>query len=91
MIGPDAVLTDRLRAALRLPDDADTLAARVEAVDESLVVRVDSVDRRYRDAIKAGARPVEPPRDDIGLGACRRLARLADVGGTPVTIWSPGL
>jgi hypothetical protein len=64
-----------------LQDDGDTV-----------VVEVDWVDRRYRDAIKAGASPVEPPRDEAGMGVWRRVARLVDAnagdGGRPVTIWS---
>lgn len=78
-----AILTPRLFAALRpmpggIEDDGDTI-----------VVEVDSVDRRYRDAIKAGARGVESPRDDAGMGVWRRVARLHDGGSDrPVTIWS---
>ena len=76
-------LNERLTAALRpvgggVVDDGDTV-----------VVQVDFVDRRYRDAIKAGAEPIEPPRDECGMGVWRRVARLHD--GTkdrPVTIWS---
>lgn len=61
----------------------------VEEQDETVVVQVDSVERRYRDAIKAGGVPVEPPRDEVGLGAWRRVARLTDgLTGKPVTIWS---
>lgn len=78
-----SVLSERLVAALKpmngsVVDDGDTV-----------VVQVDFVDRRYRDAIKAGAEPVEPPRDECGMGVWRRIARLHD-GATdrPVTIWS---
>ena len=77
-------LSDRLRAALRLAPDAE-----VEDHADTLVCRVDSVERRYRDAIKAGATPVEPPRDEVGLGAWRRVARLVDTPtGRAVAIWS---
>lgn len=77
-------LSERLRLALRVRDEGS-----VEDVGDAVVVRVDSVERRYRDAIKAGARPVEPPRDEVGLGAWRRVARLVDEGtGRSVTIWS---
>jgi len=77
------LLSPRLFAALAptpgsVQDDGDTL-----------VVRVDFVDRRYRDAIKAGARPVEAPRDEAGMGVWRRVARLHDQRtDRPVTIWS---
>jgi len=77
-------LTDRLRAALRLAGDAEILDH-----DGTLTVKVDSVERRYRDAIKAGATPVEAPRDEVGLGAWRRIGRLRDgAEGPVVTIWS---
>lgn len=77
-------LTDRLRAALRLAGDAEILDH-----DGTLTVKVDSVERRYRDAIKAGATPVEAPRDEVGLGAWRRIGRLRDgAAGPVVTIWS---
>lgn len=78
-----SILSDRLTAALRpneggVVDDGDTV-----------VVQVDFVDRRYRDAIKAGAEPIEPPRDECGMGVWRRVARLHDmVTDRPVTIWS---
>ena len=78
------VLSERLRSALRLLDEGS-----VEDVGDAVVVKVDSVERRYRDAIKAGALPVEPPRDEVGLGAWRRVARLVDEEtGRAVTIWS---
>ncbi len=77
-------LSARLRSALRVRDDG-----AVEDDGETLVVRVDSVERRYRDAIKAGAEGVEGPRDEVGLGAWRRVARLVDgETGRAVTIWS---
>ncbi len=78
-------LSDRLRTALRVTD-----AGAIEDTGLALVVRVDSVERRYRDAIKAGATPVEGPRDEVGLGAWRRVARLVDAGGDhrEITIWS---
>jgi predicted enzyme related to lactoylglutathione lyase len=78
-------LSDRLRGALRVTD-----ASAVEDTGLALVVRVDSVERRYRDAIKAGATPVEGPRDEVGLGAWRRVARLVDAEGDrrEVTVWS---
>ena len=77
-----ARISDRLRAALRLAADA-------EIVDhgDTVTVKVDSVERRYRDAIKAGGVPVEAPRDEVGLGAWRRIARVRD-GETVVTMWS---
>jgi hypothetical protein len=77
------MLSDRLVAALKpvngsMVDDGDTI-----------VVQVDFVDRRYRDAIKAGAEPVESPRDECGMGVWRRIARLHDEQtDRPVTIWS---
>jgi hypothetical protein len=46
---------------------------------------VDNTDRRFRDAIKAGALPVSPP---ISVGA-HRTARLTDpTTGTTITIRS---
>ncbi len=51
-------------------------ALGVESIGDGPVI-VDDVDRRFRDAIKAGARGVEPPADD-GQGG--RVARLADPG-----------
>ncbi|MEM1423154.1 MAG: hypothetical protein AAGH64_04030 [Planctomycetota bacterium] len=55
----------------------------------TIVVQVDSVERRYRDALKVGATGVEAPRDEVGLGAWRRVARMVDgLTGYPVTIWS---
>lgn len=78
------VLSDRLRASLRLGEDAEVVDH-----EDTLTVRVDSVERRYRDAIKAGATPLEPPRDEVGLGAWRRIARVRDgAEGSVVTIWS---
>ena len=79
-------LSERLAAALRVRDEG-----AIEDDGQTIVVRVDSVERRYRDAIKAGAEPVEAPRDDVGLGASRRVARLVDAPtGRRVTIWSDG-
>ena len=76
-------LDPRLARALRATHET------VDVEDETVIVLVDSVERRYRDAIKAGAEPVEPPRDEVGLGAWRRVARLTDtLTGRPVTIWS---
>lgn len=78
-----SLLSPRLFAALSpkpsgVEDDGDTV-----------VVEVDWVDRRYRDAIKAGAEPVESPRDEAGMGVWRRVARLHDPRvDRPVTIWS---
>jgi len=78
-----SLLSERLTAALRpieggVVDDGDTV-----------VVQVDFVDRRYRDAIKAGAEPLEAPRDECGMGVWRRVARLHDrATDRPVTIWS---
>lgn len=82
--GPADLLPDRLRAALAIRDPK-----AVEHVGDTLVVRVDFIDRRYRDAIKAGADPVEPPRDEVGLGAWRRVARLTHPDAAlPLTLWS---
>jgi len=79
-------LSARLAAALRVRD-----AGAIEDDGETVVVRVDSVERRYRDALKAGAEGVEGPRDEVGLGAWRRVARLVDAEtGRSVTIWSTG-
>jgi hypothetical protein len=77
------MISPRLLAALggdaaQLVDDGDTV-----------VVQVDFVDRRYRDAIKAGAEAVEPPRDEVGMGVWRRVARLHDaMTDRPITLWS---
>lgn len=78
-------LPDRLRAVLApRADDA------IEQIDGLLVVRVDAVDRRYRDAIKAGMEPLSPPADEVGMGACRRVARIRDnTTGRMIVIWSP--
>ncbi len=77
-------MSDRVRAVLNPSDDA------IEQVDGLLVVRVDSVDRRYRDAIKAGMEPMSPPTDEVGMGACRRVARVRDMStGRMIVIWSP--
>lgn len=77
------ILSERLTSALRLREGA------LEDDGDTVVVRVDSVERRYRDAIKAGAEPVEGPRDEVGLGSWRRVARLVDAEtGRRVTIWS---
>ena len=55
-----------------------------------MVSRVDPVDRRYRDAIKAGLEPMSPPEDEGGMGACRRVARVRDMStGRMIVIWSP--
>ncbi|GAB4546056.1 MAG: hypothetical protein Tsb0013_04480 [Phycisphaerales bacterium] len=85
-------MTDR---GAQLPLDprlARALGATWETTEDqggTIVVKVDSVERRYRDALKAGATGVEPPRDEVGLGAWRRVARLVDtLTGFPVTIWS---
>jgi len=48
-------------------------------------VRVDDVDRRYRDAIKAGATPVEPPFTD---GLTRRAALRDTPSGSLVRLIS---
>jgi len=76
-------LSERLIAALK------PLSGSVVDDGDTVVVQVDFVDRRYRDAIKAGAEPVEPPRDECGMGVWRRIARLHDLDtDRPVTIWS---
>lgn len=76
-------LPDRVRAVLNPREDA------IEQIDGLLVVRVDSVDRRYRDAIKAGLEPLSAPTDEIGMGACRRVARVRDLStGRMIVIWS---
>lgn len=79
------LLSDRLRAVLAHPsDDA------IELIDALAVVRVDDVDRRYRDAIKAGMEPLSPPADEVGMGASRRVARIRDTGtARMIVIWSP--
>ncbi|MCA9293580.1 MAG: hypothetical protein KDA20_07185 [Phycisphaerales bacterium] len=76
-------LSPRIESALRpkssidLDDDALT------------VVEVDWVDRRYRDALKAGALPIAAPHDDVGMGAWRRAARLHDPDARcDILIWS---
>lgn len=71
-------MSDRLRAALG--------GAVIGEVDGVVRVRVDDVDRRFRDAIKAGARPVDPPRDCAG----QRVARVRDGAGVMVEIVSGG-
>lgn len=77
-------MSERLWRALRLGDDAEVLDH-----EGTVTVRVDWVERRYRDALKAGAEPVEAPRDEVGLGAWRRIARVRDGdGGRVVTMWS---
>lgn len=79
-------LSRRLLEALRVRDED-----AVEDDGNTVVVRVDSVERRYRDAIKAGAEGLQPPRYEVGLGVSRRLARLIDrETGRSVTIWSNG-
>ncbi len=73
----------------RLVDALKPLNGSVVDDGDTVVVQVDFVDRRYRDAIKAGAEPVEPPRDECGMGVWRRIARLHDLAmDRPVTIWS---
>ena len=83
---------DDARPALLSPRLFAALAPRpggVEDDGDTVVVEVDFVDRRYRDAIKAGAAAVEPPRDEAGMGVWRRVARLHDdAADRPVTIWS---
>lgn len=76
-------LSDRAKAVLNPAPDA------IELIDALVIVRVDSVDRRYRDAIKAGLEPMSPPADEIGMGACRRVARVRDLStGRMIVIWS---
>lgn len=76
-------LSDRAMAVLNPAPDA------IELIDALVIVRVDSVDRRYRDAIKAGLEPMSPPADEIGMGACRRVARVRDLStGRMIVIWS---
>lgn len=78
------VLSDRLRAVLNPKPDA------IEQLDGLLIVRVDAVDRRYRDAIKAGMEPLSPPADEVGMGASRRVARVRDnTTGGMIVLWSP--
>ncbi|MCA9281178.1 MAG: hypothetical protein H6812_01515 [Phycisphaeraceae bacterium] len=77
-------LSERVRAVLSPREGG------IEMVDGLVVVRVDSVDRRYRDAIKAGLEPMSPPEDEVGMGACRRVARVRDMStGRMIVIWSP--
>ncbi len=76
-------LPERVRAVLNPREGA------VEQLDGLLVVRVDSVDCRYRDAIKAGLEPMSAPADEVGMGACRRVARIRDLTtGRMIVIWS---
>ncbi len=78
------ILSDRLRAVLDPRDDA------IEQIDGLLVSKVDEVDRRYRDAVKAGMEPLSPPTDEVGMGASRRVARVRDnPTGRMIVIWSP--
>ncbi len=74
------MISERLRAALGA-------TAIVECEGEDVVVRVDDVDRRYRDAIKSGARPLASPTDE----GSRRVGVLRDASenGLLVRIWSP--
>ena len=65
------MISDRLKAALG--------GVVVGEVDGVVRVRVDDVDRRYRDAIKAGAVPLESGRDGARGGV--RVARLRDALG----------
>lgn len=77
-------LSDRLRAVLNPRPDA------IERLDGLLVIRVDAVDKRYRDAIKAGMEPLSPPTDEVGMGASRRVARVRDnTTGGMIVLWSP--
>ena len=54
------MISPRLRAAL----GTNAPLAREE---EGVAVRVDDVDRRYRDAIKSGATPLAPPAETGGI------------------------
>lgn len=57
------MLSARLAAALGVGPGA------IEATGQGpLSVRVDDADRRYRDAIKAGAEGVSPPKNEAGEG-----------------------
>ncbi len=61
----------------------------LELDEERVTVEVDSVERRYRDAIKAGAHPIAAPHDHVGMGAWRRVARLHDpLVNRTILIWS---
>ncbi len=83
--GVTPLLDPRLVAALGVDPAGDAIVDELACV----VVRVDLVERRYRDAIKAGAEPIEAPRDEVGLGAWRRVARLRDrATDREITIWS---
>lgn len=74
------MISDRLRAALGA-------GAIIESDGDDAMVRVDDVDRRYRDAIKSGARPLTSPTDE----GSRRVGVLRDrsENGLLVRIWSP--
>ena len=75
-------LTPRIEAALKP-------LAPVAVDADMATVRVDWVDRRFRDALKAGAEPIAAPHDQVGMGAWRRAARLRDTdAGLEVLIWS---
>jgi hypothetical protein len=74
------LISDRLNAALG--------GVIVGAIEGGVRVRVDDVDRRYRDAIKAGATPVGAPRAGARVG--ERVAMLRDGVGAMVEIVSGG-
>lgn len=52
--------------------------------DGTVLAQVDDVDRRFRDAIKAGARGVHPPLEDPHLGRCAEV--LDESGPAPVRV-----
>lgn len=86
------MICERLLAALGVaavaPDPNGPREAEGTGGGEMALARVDDVDRRYRDAIKAGALGVEPPRSS---GADGREAVIRDgVSGAWVRIVSGG-
>lgn len=72
MSGP---VSARVLAALHAGGPIELRAVAPTAPDGAVLIEVDDVDRRYRDAIKAGAEPIEPPSDATEGG---RAATLLD-------------
>ena len=74
------MITDRLRRVLNASDLR-------EGPDGAIEARVDDVDRRYRDAIKSGATPLQPARTEND----RRWAEVQDASenGRLVRLWAP--
>lgn len=76
-------LSPRLLSALGVAP-ADLL----ERPDRAVLAQVDDVDQRFRDAIKAGARPVHPPIQDPHLGRCAEVIDTGADRGTRVIVLS---